>query len=114
MNTRKRRKRNYKNRVALGNRRFVGAHDGRHGFSCSLCARHMMEQIALHKELLDSGLSVCISNGYNASFQIRMALGFTNYDNFFIADTNFHGEFLSEEEITRLLLEHKDLFQDAA
>ena len=112
--TRKRRNRSNNNRIALENKRFVGAHDGQHGFSCSLCARHMMEQIALHKKSLDSGSIVCISNGYNAAVQIRRALGFLNYDNYFTADTNFHGEFLSEEEITRLLLEHKDLFQDAA
>ena len=110
MKTKKRRQRSNKNRIALENRRFTGAHEGRHGFDCAECARHMMEQIADDKQILDAGGQVVLVNAYIPSLLIRQALGFFDNDNFVLATDYAHGEVLCDQDIERLLFEHRDLF----
>ena len=109
MNTRKRRKRNYKNRIASENKSFF--------------ERQMMKKVAEEKRILDAGGHVIITSGNIPAMLIRHALGFfgdehgenVSFDTKVISQNGvmtIHGEILCDQDLARLLLEHKDLFQD--
>ena len=80
------------------------AHDGKHGFDCDECARHMMSTIGKGKVITEFS-TMTVSNSSRASKQIRQYLGFDDKIEY-LGIT--HGERLLTQRVKELVEKYSD------